>query len=49
VKEVEFLKVIIEPEKIKIEEEKIKDMLDWPTPQEFKDIQKFSELTNYYC
>ena len=26
---------------IKIEEEKMKGMLDWPTPKEVKDIHKF--------
>ena len=40
--------VVIEPEGIKIEEEKVKDVLDWPTLKEVKDIQKFLELVNYY-
>jgi len=42
------LGVVIEPEGIKIEEEKVKDVLDWPTLKEVKDIQKFLELVNYY-
>jgi len=33
VKEVEFLEVVIGPEGIKIEEEKVKGVLDWPTPK----------------
>ena len=41
--------VVIEPEGIKIEEEKIKGVLDWLTPQEVKDVQKFLGLANYYC
>ncbi len=48
VKEVEFLGVVIGLERIKMEEEKVKDVLDWPTPKEVKDIKKFLELANYY-
>ena len=40
--------VVIGPERIKIEEEKVKDVLEWQTPKEVKDIQKFLELANYY-
>jgi len=32
---------VIGPEGIKIEEEKVKDVLNWLTPKEVKDIQKF--------
>jgi len=35
-------------ERIKIEKEKMKEVLDWPTPKGVKNIQKFLELTNYY-
>ena len=31
-----------------MEEEKVKDMLDWPTPKCVKDVQKFLGLANYY-
>ena len=48
VKEVEFLGVVIKPERIKIEEEKVKGVLDWPTLKGVKDVQKFLGLTNYY-
>ena len=41
--------VIIGPEGIKIEEVKVKGVLDWPTPKGVKDIQKFLRLANYYC
>ena len=27
----------------------MKGFLDWPTPKEIKDIQKFLKLANYYC
>jgi len=48
VKEVGFLGVVIEPEGIKMEEEKVKGVLDWPTSQGVKNIQKFFGLVNYY-
>jgi len=38
VKKVGFLGVVIGPEGIKIKEEKIKDVLDWLTLKEIKDI-----------
>ena len=48
VKEVEFLGVVIGPEGIKMEKEKVKGVLEWPTPKCVKDIQKFLGLANYY-
>jgi len=40
---------VIRLEGIKMEEEKVKDVLDWPTPKCVKDVQKFLGLANYYC
>jgi len=48
VKEVGFLGVVIGPEGIKMEEEKVKGVLEWPTSKCVKNVQKFLELTNYY-
>ena len=48
VREVGFLGVVIGLEGIKMEEEKIKGVLDWPTPKYVKDVQKFLGLVNYY-
>ena len=47
-KKVGFLGVVIGPEEIKMEKEKVKGILDWLTPQEIKDVQKFLGLANYY-
>ena len=47
-KEVGFLEVVIGLEGIKMEKEKVKGVLDWPTPKCVKDIQKFLGLANYY-
>ena len=49
IKKVGFLGVVIEPERIKMKKEKLKNVLDWPTPKEVKNIQKFLGLVNYYC
>ena len=48
VREVDFLGVVIGPERIKMEKEKVKGVLEWPTPKCVKDIQKFLGLANYY-
>ena len=49
VREIGFLEVIIESDGIKMEEEKVKGILDWPTLKYIKDMQKFLGLVNYYC
>jgi len=48
VKEVGFLGVVIGPEGIKMEEEKVKGVLEWLMPKCVKDVQKFLGLANYY-
>jgi len=47
-REVRFLGVVIGTDGIKMEEEKVKDVLDWLTPKCVKDVQKFLGLVNYY-
>ena len=49
VKEVGFLGVVIRLERIKMEKEKVKCVLDWLTPKCVKDMQKLLGLANYYC
>ena len=48
VRKVGFLGVIIGPEGIKMEEEKVKGVLEWLTPKCVKDVQKFLGLAHYY-
>ena len=48
VKEIDFLGVVLGPKGIKMEETKIKAVLDWSVPKLVKDIQKFLGLANYY-
>jgi len=40
---------VIGPEGIKMEEKKVKGVLEWPTLKCVKDVQKFLGLANYYC
>jgi len=49
VRKVGFLGVVIGPDGIRMEEEKVKGVLEWPTPKCVKDMQKFLGLANYYC
>jgi len=42
------LEVVIGPDGIKMEEEKVNDVLDWLTLKYVKDVQKFLGLVNYY-
>ena len=48
VKKVGFLGVVIGTEGIKMEEEKVKGVLEWPMPKSVKNVQKFLGLANYY-
>jgi len=48
VREVGFLGVVIRPDGIKVEKEKVRGVLEWPTPKCVKDVQKFLGLANYY-
>jgi len=45
---VEFLGVVIGPKGVKIQKIKVKEVLNWPTPKNVKEVQKFLGLTNYY-
>jgi len=43
-----FLEVIIGPNRIEMEAEKVDGVLSWPEPKNMKDIRKFLGLANYY-
>jgi len=43
-----FLGVIIEPNSIKMEKEKVDGVLSWPQLKNMKDVRKFLGLANYY-
>jgi len=48
VRKIGFLRVVIEPNGIKMEKEKVNGVLSWPEPKNVKDVRKFLGLTNYY-
>ena len=48
VKKIGFLEVIIGPNGIEIEKEKVDGVLSGLEPKNVKDIRKFLALTNYY-
>jgi len=48
VKKIGFLGVVIEPNGMEIEKEKVDRVLSWSEPKIVKDIRKFLGLVNYY-
>jgi len=48
VRKIRFLGVIIGPNGIEMEKEKVDGVLSWPEPKNVKDVRKFLGLTNYY-
>jgi len=48
VKEIDFLRLVMEAEEIKIQEEKVAGVLEWPRSKMVKEVQKFLGLANYY-
>ncbi len=45
---VEYLGYILSPEGLRMSEDKVKAILDWPVPQKVKDIQSFLGFANFY-
>ncbi|SJL07238.1 uncharacterized protein ARMOST_10581 [Armillaria ostoyae] len=45
---VEYLGYILSPEGLRMSEDKVKAILDWPVLQKVKDIQSFLGFTNFY-
>jgi len=48
VRKIGFLDVVIGPNRIEIEKEKVDGVLSWPKPKNMKDVRKFLGLANYY-
>ena len=48
VRKIRFLGVVIEPNGIEIEKEKVDGVLSWLEPKNVKDVRKFLDLANYY-
>jgi hypothetical protein len=45
---VEYLGFILSPDSLRMAEDKVKIILDWPEPQKVKDIQSFLGFCNFY-
>ena len=41
-------RVVIGPNRIEMEAEKVDGVLSWPQPKNVKDVRKFLGLANYY-
>jgi len=48
VRKIGFLKVVIGPNRIEMEKEKVEEVLSWPEPKNLKNVRKFLGLANYY-
>ena len=48
IREFGFLGVMIRPDGVKMENEKVQGVIDWLVSKSIKDIQKFLRLANYY-
>ena len=48
VKEINFLELVMRADSIKMQKEKVLEVLEWPRPKIVKDVQKFLGLANYY-
>jgi len=48
VRKIGFLEVVIRPNGIEMEVEKVEEVLGWPQPKNMKDVRKFLGLANYY-
>ena len=48
VQKVNFLRVVMGQGKIKMEKDKVAEVLNWLVPKTVRDVKKFLELVNYY-
>lgn len=46
---VQFLGYVIDPQGIRMDQRKVKTIMDWPQPTTVKELQCFLDFTNFYC
>ena len=46
---VEYLGYIMSPEGLTMAADKVRAIVDWPTPRKVKDVQSFLGFANFYC
>ena len=44
-----YLGYILSPKGLTMAQDKIKAIVDWPTPRKVKDVQSFLGFANFYC
>jgi len=49
VREIDFLGLVMESGRIKMQKEKVAGVLEWPRPKTVKEVQKFLELVQVIC
>jgi len=47
--EVEYLRVIISQNSVKMDPVKVAGVMEWPIPSNRKEVQSFLGFTNFYC
>ncbi|KAG5714987.1 hypothetical protein E4T56_gene5393 [Termitomyces sp. T112] len=47
--EVKYLGVIVTPDGVRMDPTKVDVILNWPSPQNVKEVQSFLEFANFYC
>jgi hypothetical protein len=48
VPEVEFLGLVIRPDRVQMDETKVKVIIEWPVPRNLKNVRQFLGLASYY-
>ena len=48
VRKVGFLGMVIGENRVRMEKEKVQEVVEWLVPKSVKDVQKFLKLANYY-
>jgi len=48
-KEIEYLRLVISENKVAIDPVKVAGVHDWPTPENWTDVQAFIGFVNFYC
>ena len=48
-KEIEYLELVISENKVAIDPVKVAGVCNWPTPENWTDVQAFIGFVNFYC
>jgi len=48
-KEIKYLELVISENKVVMDPVKVARVCDWPTPENWTDVQAFIDFVNFYC